>query len=149
MSDVARRRIAALLLAAGVVLGVLALAGEGPFEDPGPTEEDRVAAAVEDLYGAAAAGEYEPFCALLTDRARRTLRANAARLTGDDVACARALELTLGEALEGSTVAVEDVSISGQRARVAARFTAPESRPEPRTVYLEQIDGQWLVTDPG
>ncbi|HSI80326.1 MAG TPA: hypothetical protein VK919_06700 [Solirubrobacterales bacterium] len=149
MSEIAHRRIAALVLLAAIVVGVLAVAGGGPFEDDPPTESDRVAATVERLYGSAAAGDFETFCSLLTDRARATLRRNAAEITGDEVGCARALELTIGAGLDDSSVTVEDASVSGPRARVTARFRAPEARPELRTVYLEEIDGQWLVTDPG
>lgn len=150
MSPFARRRIAALLLLAALFLAVLALIGEGPFDDTPPPSEAHVAAKVEDLYGAAASGEFGRFCALLTDRARSTLQRNAARLTGDeDLGCARALNLTLGDVLEGATVEVEEASVSGPRARVVARFRAPGEEPELRTVYLEDIDGEWLVTDPG
>jgi hypothetical protein len=150
MSDTARRRIAFLLLAAGAVVAALAIADLGPFREP-PTAEDHAAAAVEDFFGAAAEGDFRTFCALLTPDARATLRRNIARLAGDDEdrACRRTLELAVGDALTGSRYAIREVSVSGPRARVEARFRAPEGDPELRTVYLNEIDGEWLVDDPG
>jgi hypothetical protein len=150
MSDLARRRIATLLLVAGIVVAALAIADLGPFRDP-PTTEDHVAATVEEFFGAAAEGDFRAFCALLTPDARETLRRNAARLGGVDAnrGCARTLGAVVGEALEGSRYAVREVSVSGPRARVEARFRPPDAQPELRTVYLNEIDGEWLVDDPG
>ena len=56
MSDVARRRVAAALLIAGIAVAALAITDTGPFEDP-PSEEERVEAAVQEFYGAAAASD--------------------------------------------------------------------------------------------
>jgi hypothetical protein len=150
MSDLARRRTAALLLVAGILVAVLAIADLGPFRDR-PTTEDHVAAAVDEFFGAAAEGDFKVFCGLLTADARATLRRNAARLTGEDAdrGCAQTLGATVGEALEGSRHSIREVSVSGPRARVEARFRPPEAQPELRTVYLNQIDGEWLVDDPG
>lgn len=150
MSDLARRRIAALVLVAGIVVVGLAIADLGPFADP-PTAEDRVASTVEDFFGAASEGDFRTFCGLLTPHARARLRRNAARLAAGDGerGCARTLALTLGETLQGSRYAVHEVSVSGPRARVEARFRSPEAQPELRTVYLNEIDGEWLVDDPG
>lgn len=150
MSDVARRRIAALVLVAAIVVAGLAIADLGPFADPVTTEE-RVAATVEDFFGAAADGDFKAFCGLLTPHARDTLRRNAARLgDGDEeLGCARTLGLTVGEALAGSRYDVHEVSVSGPRARVEARFRPPGGQAELRTVYLNEIDGEWRVDDPG
>jgi hypothetical protein len=150
MSDLTRRRIAALLLVTGVLVAVLAIADLGPFRDP-PTTEDHVAAAVGELFDAAAESDFESFCALLTPDARATLRRNAARLAGEDAArgCARTLEATVGGGLEGSRHSIREVSVSGPRARVEARFRPPEAQPELRTLYLSEVDGEWLVDDPG
>lgn len=149
MSEIARRRIAALLLVAAIVVGVIAITGEGPFEDEEPTEADRVTDVVSRLYDFAAAGDFESFCSLLSERSRATLRRNAAELTGEEVGCPQALGRTLGAGLEDSSVSVADASVSGQRARVTVRFSAPGAEPELRTVYLEEIEGRWLVTDLG
>ena len=56
MSDILRRRIAALLLVAGIAVAVLAIEDVGPFSDP-ETEEERVQATVEEFFAAAAEGE--------------------------------------------------------------------------------------------
>jgi hypothetical protein len=150
MSDRARRRTAALLLAAGVAVAALAIADLGPFRDP-PTVEDHAAAAVEEFFGAAAEADFRTFCALLTPDARARLRRNIARLSdeGEQRGCPRALEGTVGDALRGSRYTVREVSVSGPRARVEARFRPPDAEPELRTIYLNEIDGKWLVDDPG
>jgi hypothetical protein len=150
MSDVARRRIAVLLLVATGVVVALAIADLGPFADP-PTTEDRAVAAVDDFFDAASEGDFQAFCRLLTPHARATLRRNAAGLAGEDEAlgCARILEATAGDAFEGAGHSVRDVSVSGPRARVEARFRPRDAQPELRTVYLIEIDGEWRVDDPG
>jgi len=150
MSDVARRRIAALLLIAVVVVGVLALIDAGPFDDPPATAEDRVAATVERLYAAAGEGDFRTFCDLLTDRAKANLRENAANLAGGEAPpCARTLELTIGEGFEGSRAKVREVNVSGPHARVTANVRGPDADPELRTIYLDEIEGEWYVSDPG
>ena len=150
MSEIARRRIAAVLLLALVVAAVLALTDAGPFDEPAETEEDRVETAVERLYDTAAQGDYRAFCDLLTERARESLRENAARLTGGDPPpCARTLELTVGEGLEGTRTQVREVSVSGPHARVTANVRGPDADPELRTIYLDEIEGEWYVSDPG
>jgi len=150
MSEIARRRIAAVLLLALIVAAVIALTEAGPFDEPEEAEEDRVETAVEQLYDAAASGDYRAFCDLLTDRAREGLRENAARLTGGEPPpCARTLELTIGDGLQGTRARVRDVSVSGPHARVTANVRGAEDGPELRTIYLDEIDGEWLVSDPG
>lgn len=150
MSEFARRRIAALLLATALLLGALAVLDVGPFDDGPPGAEDQVAAKVQDLYRSASAGEFGRFCALLTPRARTSVRQNAAALTGqDEIECEPALEATLGNLLEGTRVGIEESSVSGPRARVVVALRSPGEQSEPRTVYLEEIDGEWLVSDPG
>ena len=57
MSDVWRRRIAALLLVVGGRSAALAIADVGPSDDP-PTPEEEVSEVVEDFYGAAADGDF-------------------------------------------------------------------------------------------
>jgi hypothetical protein len=148
MSDYARRRIAAVLLVVGVVVAALAIADVGPFSDPETPEED-VRGAVEDFYGAAADGDFQTFCGLLTEQARAQLRANAAQLLGEEQPCAEALESGLGEVLKGATIEVREVSISGPQARAEARFKPPESEAQLRTILLRETEGEWLIADPG
>jgi hypothetical protein len=149
MSDVARRRLAALLLAAGIAVAALAIADVGPFEDP-PTEEEKVTTAVERFFGAAADGDASTFCSLLTGEARQTLRVNTAqRLQINDLPkCEQILE-ALAEAFAGSEFVVRQVSVSGNRARVEARYKLADAGAEPRTVLMLMEEGEWKVSDPG
>ena len=152
LSDITRRRIAALVLVLGVVIGALAITDTWIFEDP-PTEEERVADAVESLFAAAAEGEFEAYCDRLTPQARDVIRANAARLVeqGDVLRCDEILAAAGKEAFAGVSIKIRDVSVSGNRARVEANLKRPDTPgAEPRTVLLELDDaGAWRVSDPG
>jgi hypothetical protein len=148
MSEIARRRIAALLLVVGVAIAALAIADLGPFDDP-PTPEEEVSDVVSEFYGAAADGDFVAFCGLLTEQARAQLRANASQLLGKEQSCADALDSGLGEVLKGATLEVTEVSISGPSARVEARFKPPDQEVQLRTVLLRETDGEWEISDPG
>jgi hypothetical protein len=152
LSDVTRRRIAAVLLAVCVAVAALAITDTGPFSDP-PTEEERVADAVDALFGAAADGDFAAYCDALTPRARDVIRANAARLVeaGDVLKCEDILGVAGKKAFAGVDVRIRDVSVSGNRARVEANLKRPEtSGIEPRTILLERSEaGEWKVSDPG
>jgi len=149
MSDVWRRRIAALLLIAGIVVAVLAIKDVGPFSDP-PTQEEIVQGVVEDFFNAAADGDSKTFCKLLTADARKTLEVNTAqRLQSDEApSCTQILDV-LAPAFKDSTIDVHLVSISGTRARVEARYKLAQAPAQPRTILLELEDGEWHVSDPG
>lgn len=150
LSDVVRRRIAALLLLAAIAVAALAIADAGPFEDP-PTIEEEAQAAVERLFAAAAEGDFEAYCDLLTGHARRLVRVNAARLLRkEDVGGCPTILSAFGEALEGGTLRVRQVSVSGEQARAEVDYRVPGGRgPQPRTVFLQLVDGAWRVNDPG
>jgi hypothetical protein len=147
VNPVLRRRIAVLLLLAGIAVAALAIADVGPFDDP-VTEEQRAEEVVIDVFAAAAAGDGAQFCGLLTPDARDAIEiAIAQRLQTDQApSCGRIVGL-LATAYEGSNVDVSYVSVSGNRARVEARLTFPGHRAEPRTLALIEEDGEWLVTD--
>jgi hypothetical protein len=151
LSDIARRRIAALLLLAGIVVAVLAILDVGPFDDP-PTPEDRVQETVEEFYAAAADRDFERYCGLLTAGARDQLRANAARLIEEAgrLSCQEILSAAPEETFAGITAKIREVSVSGIRARVEANVRR-EGVPglESRTMFLDQEDGVWRVSDPG
>jgi hypothetical protein len=149
MSDVWRRRIAALLLIAGIVVAVLAIKDVGPFSDP-PTQEEVVQGVVEDFFNAAAKGDSKTFCNLLTDDARKTLEVNTAqRLQSNEApSCTQILDV-LAPAFKDSSIDVRLVSISGTRARVEARYKLAQAPAQPRTILLELEDGEWHVSDPG
>jgi Domain of unknown function (DUF4878) len=149
MSEVARRRIAALLLIAGIAVAVLAIADIGPFEDP-QTEEEKVQDTVEEFFAAAAAGESKTFCRLLTEQARQTLRVNTARQiqAAQLPGCSDILD-ALKQAFAGSQISVRFVSVSGIQARVEARYKPADSGAQPRTIALLQEKGEWRISDPG
>jgi ketosteroid isomerase-like protein len=149
MTDVTRRRIAALLLVAGIAVGALAIADVGPFEDP-PTEEERAQDAVEEFFRAAAQGNSKKYCALLTDEARQELRVSAAqRLQINELPkCEEILDL-LADAFKDSELTVRRVTVSGNRARVEGRYRVAGQGAQPRTVLMVEVDGVWRVSDPG
>jgi hypothetical protein len=151
LSDIARRRIAALLLLAGIVVAVLAIFDVGPFDDP-PTPEDRVQETVEEFYAAAADRDFTKYCGLLTAGARDQLRANAARLIEEAgrLSCQEILSAAPEETFAGITAKIREVSVSGLRARVEANVRR-EGVPglESRTMFLDEEDGEWRVSDPG
>jgi ketosteroid isomerase-like protein len=149
VSDVVRRRIAALLLVAGTAVAVLAIEDVGPFEDP-VTEEERATAAVQDFFNAASEGDSKRFCALLTADAREQLRVSTAqRLQTDEVpACTKILDV-LAPVFADSQFTLRYVSVSGNRARAEGRFKVGDAPAQPRTVLLLLERGEWHVSDPG
>lgn len=153
LSDVARRRIAALLLIAGIALAVLAITDTGPFDDP-PTPEQEAKAAAETFYAAASDGDFKTYCSVLTTRARDLIQAKAARLeaaAGTDLGgCAKIVALA-ADAFKDSELKVRQVSVSGNRARIEANYRqADRSGLQAKTIYLELDDkGNWRISDPG
>ena len=148
MSDVVRRRIAALLLIAGIAVGALAIADVGPFDDP-PTEEERVEAVVDDYYASLAGGDGKRFCALMTRDARRALEVNTAQQfrLDEPPSCVDVVTL-LQTVFKGSSATVNDVSVSGPQARVEVQLKVKGAGAEPRTVLLSEEQDEWLVSDP-
>jgi hypothetical protein len=148
VDPVLRRRIAALLLVAGIAVGALAIADVGPFDDP-PTEEERVQDAVEDFFAAAAEGDGKAWCRLLTESARKQLEINLAQRlqTSESFGCVELL-VALKSAYKGSTVEVRSVSVSGNRARAEVRFKLQDEPAQPRTLLLEEEKDRWHISDP-
>ena len=149
MSDVARRRLAALLLVAGIAVAVLAIEDVGPFEDP-VTEEERAGDAVTEFFAAAADGDSKRFCALLTADAREQLQVSTAqRLQTDEVPeCTKILDV-LAPVFAGSEFTLSYVSVSGNRARAEGRFKVGNAPAQPRTVLLLLEKDGWHISDPG
>jgi hypothetical protein len=89
---------------------------------------------------------------LLTAGARDQLRANAARLIEEAgrLSCQEILSAAPEETFAGITAKIREVSVSGIRARVEANVRR-EGVPglESRTMFLDQEDGVWRVSDPG
>ncbi len=148
MSDVVRRRVAAVLLVLAIAIAALAITDTGPFDDP-PTEEERAQAAVEEFFAAAAEGDSKTFCGLLTKQAREMLRVNTAQqLRTDELpGCGEILD-ALAELFKGSTVSVRFVNVSGNRARAETRYKLAGAGAQPRTVLLLSEDGEWHISDP-
>ena len=149
MSDVVRRRVAVLLLVVVGAIAVLAVTDTGPFDDP-PTREQEVQTTVERFFGAAASGDSQMFCDLLTSDARQALRVNTAQQLEIEALpkCEQILD-RLTEVFAGSEVQVKYVSVSGNRARVETRYRSQERGAEPRTVLLLEEDGEWHISDAG
>ena len=152
LSEVARRRIAALLLVVGIAFTVLAITDTAPLFDDPPTEEEQVQDAVETFYAAAIDGDFEAYCGLLTQSARELVQRNAARLIEEAgrLSCQDIVSVA-AKSFEGLNVRIREVSIQGIRARVEADLKRPgEAGVESRTLYLEQLDaGEWRISDPG
>jgi hypothetical protein len=152
LSDIARRRIAALLLIAGVAVAALAITDTGPLFDDPPTEEERAQDAVEAFYAAAAEGDFATYCELLTPAARDQVRVNAARLLEEagQLKCEEILAVA-EEEFAGVTVRIRDVSVVGIQARVEANVKLPDMPGvDSRTMFLERDEsGRWRVSDPG
>jgi hypothetical protein len=152
LSDIARRRIAAVLLIVGVAVAVLAITDTAPLFDDPPTEEELAQDAVEEFFGAAAEGDFVTYCSLLTPAARDRIRANAARLLEEAgrLKCDEILEVA-AEEVAGISVKIQEVSVSGTQARVEANTRVPDDPAvESRTMLLEQDDaGDWRIADPG
>lgn len=150
MSDTLRRRVAAALLVVGAAIAVLAIRDVGPLFDDSATEGERAQEVVERFFTAAAKGDSRTFCDLLTADAREELRVSTAqRLQVDQLPeCTRILDV-LAPVFAGSELIVRSVSVSGNRARVEARYRLRSGPAQPRTVLLALEGGEWHVADPG
>jgi hypothetical protein len=140
------------LLLIGVLLAVLAATDTGPLFDDPPTEKERVRATVESFQSAAAEGDFETYCELLTPSARELVRANAARLLEEagQLPCEEILAAA-EDSFAGQRTRIREVIVSGRGALVEASVRTPtSSEVEGRTITLERDEeGNWRVTDPG
>lgn len=152
LSDVARRRIAAVILIAAIVIGVLAITDTGFFEDP-PTESEQVAATVREFFASAKDGDFERSCELLTETAQDVMRRATARALETDarLPCDQILEGTVGDSFAEVTVRVRSVNISGNRARAEASLKTEGELAQFRTILLEEDEegSGWLISDFG
>lgn len=152
LSDVARRRIAAALLVAGVVLAALAIADVGPFSNP-PTEADRAQAAVERFFDAAHDKDFAGVCGQLTKQKRRDVEQRGGSLASQQglKGCDEILRALLGGQLTGTRIArVNDVRVSGNRAVVDAELRTPTTKhAQPTTFDLFLIGDRWKIADFG
>ncbi len=150
LSDVARRRIAALLLLAAIVVGALAIANVGPFSDP-PTQEERAQATVERFFAAARSKDFKAVCDQLTNQEQRTVEQRAGAIAAQQglKGCADILEALLGDQLASSRIEKFDqVSVSGNQARIEAELRTPGSKhARPTTFQLFLVRGEWRIAD--
>ncbi len=138
----ARRRIAVLLFLVAVGLIVLAAGNIGPFSDP-PTETDRARSALENFFAAARDKDWGEVCDLLSPDQRKQVESVAG-------SCDAAVESTAGGALARSTLQIQDVRVSGSLAAIDTTLRIHGVRgPQSRTFKLEELNGEWLITDLG
>ncbi len=151
LTDVARRRIAAVILAVASVLAAMAISDTGFFSDP-PSDEQQASDAVREFFSAAASGDFDRYCDLLTDSARDSLRSTAARLleeSDEKLSCPDIASLAK-DRFAGLEVKVRQVVISGNRARVEVLLKPPDQPSQFKTILLEMEDeGAWLISDQG
>jgi hypothetical protein len=144
-----RRRIAALILIAGAVVIVLAVANIGPFSDP-PTESDRAQAALQEFFDAAHRKDYATVCELLSKTQQRSIESAGRKATGNKVKCSDLVGAVGAGALARSELEVIDVRVSGSLAAIDTKLKI-EGRPgtELRTFKLEELGGVWRISDFG
>ena len=151
-SEVARRRIAAVILIVAIVLVVLAITDTAFFEDP-PTESEKVETVVLDFFDSAREGDFEGACDSLTKTAQDVMRRAAARAleTEERLRCPEIMESVIGGSFKEVAVRVRSVSISGNRARAEASLKTKGELATFRTILLEEDqDGTgWLISDFG
>ena len=148
LSESTRRRIAALLLIAGLVIAVLAATDIGPlFSDP-PTQQERAQAAVEKFFDAGSAKDFKGACQQLTVEARRAMeqRAGAAASRKGLKGCDEILGLFLARI---RLTEVNDVRVSGNKAVVDGELKVAGSPPKPTTVDLFEVNDEWRISDFG
>jgi hypothetical protein len=152
LSEAARRRIAAAILIAGVVVAGLALADLGPFSNP-PTEADRAQATVEQFFDAAHDKNFGGVCHQLTGQEQHNVEQRAGSLAVRQglKGCDQILSAFLGDQLSAARIVrVEDVRVSGNRAVVEAEVHARGSKHLRATTFdLFLIKDQWRIADFG
>ncbi|HMC07648.1 MAG TPA: hypothetical protein VKG89_09685 [Solirubrobacterales bacterium] len=148
LSEVARRRIAAVVLIAGIAIAALAIADVGPFSDP-PTEAERAQAAVEQFFNAARNKDFKEACHQLTAEEQRTVEQRAGSIAAKQglKGCDQILAAFLGRQLSETRIAkVDDVRVSGNQAVVDASLRSPGAKnSQPATFQLFLIRDQWRI----
>jgi hypothetical protein len=152
LSEAARRRIAAVILIAGIAVVALAILDVGPFSDP-PTEEERAQGAVERFFAAAEDHDFKSACAQLTTEQQRLIEQRAASVAAREglKGCDEILRAFLGHQLAGTRIVkVIDVRVSGNQAVMDANIRTPGSKgTRSATFHLFLIRGEWKIDDFG
>jgi hypothetical protein len=151
LNEYTRRRIAAVLLVAGILIGVLALADAPPLFDDPPTPEELAEDAAHEFFDAGAAEDYEKACALMTKTTRETLERQFALLVAEEniSGCPEILEVAAKQALADAEFQVLEISVSGPQARIEMKRRIEGEGRLQRTVLLQQVEGRWKIADPG
>jgi hypothetical protein len=143
-----RRRVAAVLLVIGVIIAGLAIADIGPFSDP-PTEEERAEDTVERFFAAAADGDFDTFCGLLTKQARQQIEVSGGAIAAEQDlhGCSEILKGLAGKQFKDSQLKITASNVSGDQARVETKLKLRGEPGEERSVLLQLSKGEWYVQD--
>lgn len=152
LSEAARRRIAAVILVAGIAVAVLAIADLGPFSNP-PTEAERAQGAVERFFAAAQDRDFKSVCGQLTAEEQRAVEQRAGSVAAREglKGCHEILREFLSDELAATRITkIADVRVSGNQAIVEAALRSPGSDgPRSATFHLFLIRGEWRIADFG
>jgi|SRR5215213_2047415 len=152
LSEAARRRIAAIILVAGIAVAALAIADVGPFSDP-PSEAQRAQDAVEGFFAAAEHRDFKTACDQLTKEEQQAIEQRAASVAAQEglKGCDEILKAFLGDQLAGTKITkVADVRVSGNQAVVDATLSQPNAKGgQATTFHLFLIGGEWKIADFG
>lgn len=152
LSEAARRRIAALILLAGIAVAALAIANVGPFSNP-PSEAERAQSSVESFFAAAQHRDFQSACDQLTEEEQRTIEQRAGSIAAKEglKGCDQILKAFLGDQLAGTRITkVSQVRVSGNQAVVEASVSSPgEKGTRSTTFHLFLIRDEWKIADFG
>ena len=152
LSEAARRRIAAVILLAGIAVAVLAIADVGPFSNP-PSQAQRAQDAVEGFFAAAQSRDFKTACDQLTEEEQRTIEQRAGSIAAQEglKGCDEILKAFLGNQLAGTKITkVSDVRVSANQAVVDANVSSPgEKGTRSTTFHLFLIRDEWKIADFG
>ena len=152
LSDAARRRIAAVILLAGIAVAALAIADVGPFSNP-PSEAQRAQDAVQGFFAAAQRRDFKTACDQLTQEEQRTIEQRAGSIAAQEglKGCDEILKAFLGDQLAGTRITkVSDVRVSGNQAVVDANLSSPGDKgTRSTTFHLFLVGDEWRIADFG
>jgi hypothetical protein len=152
LSEVARRRIAALILLAAIAVAALAIADVGPFSNP-PSEAQRAQDAVEGFFTAAEHRDFKAACDELTEEEQRTIEQRAGSIAAREglKGCDEILKAFLGDQLAGTKITkIADVRVSGNQAVVDASLSSPDEKgARSTTFHLFLVRDEWRISDFG
>jgi hypothetical protein len=131
----ASRASTALILA----VATLALAGCGPFG--GQSEEDKAGDTVTELIDARNDGDFAKVCDLIAAD-------QLAKFEQAGTTCAQALP-KLAQSGSTTTIRVDDVRVSGDRATVDATISRRGQGGQAQTILLVKEGGDWKVAEAG